>query len=76
MSDAGFRFAQEVETVSLPVAIMLVVVPSVGDGLPAISPARVVAGLPLLRRIVLAATAAGFARVMVRFAAWVINSMS
>ena len=66
MSDAGFRFAQEVETVGLPPAIMLVVVPSVGDGAEAISPARVVAGLPLLKRIVLAATAAGFGRVMVR----------
>jgi phosphatidylglycerophosphate synthase len=65
VSDAGFRFAQEVETVSLPAAIMLVVVPSVGDG-SAISPARVVAGLPLLRRIVLAAAAAGFQRVMVQ----------
>jgi len=66
VSDAGFRLAQEVETVSLPAANMLVVVPSVGDGSAAISPARVVAGLPLLRRIVLAAAAAGFRRVMVR----------
>ena len=45
---------------------ILVVVPRVAGDRPAVSPAHVVAGLPLLRRIVLAATAAGYAEILVR----------
>jgi phosphatidylglycerophosphate synthase len=45
---------------------LLVVVSSVSAAGDAISPAHVVAGLPLLRRIVLAAAAAGYDRVLVR----------
>ena len=46
--------------------MILVVVPSAPDGAAAVSPARVVAGLPLLTRIVRAATAAGYEHVFVR----------
>ena len=46
--------------------MILVVVPSAPDGDAAVSPARLVAGLPLLTRIVRAATAAGYEHVFVR----------
>jgi phosphatidylglycerophosphate synthase len=45
---------------------LLVVVPAGTDGSPGVSPRSMVAGLPLIRRIVLAAAAAGYARVLVR----------
>jgi phosphatidylglycerophosphate synthase len=54
------------KTFGLPVFGLLVVVSSASDAGDAISPAHVVAGLPLLRRIVLAAAAAGYDRVLVR----------
>jgi phosphatidylglycerophosphate synthase len=44
---------------------ILVVVPPADDAQRAISPAPVIAGLPLVRRIVLAAKAAGYAEVLV-----------
>jgi 1L-myo-inositol 1-phosphate cytidylyltransferase / CDP-L-myo-inositol myo-inositolphosphotransferase len=44
---------------------LLVVVPSATDGVPSVSPASVVAGLPLITRIVRAAMAAGYEQVFV-----------
>jgi 1L-myo-inositol 1-phosphate cytidylyltransferase / CDP-L-myo-inositol myo-inositolphosphotransferase len=44
---------------------LLVVVPSASNGGPAISPATVVAGLPLITRIIRAAKASGYADVLV-----------
>src|SRR5437667_12701262 len=43
--------------------MILVVVPSASDGAPSVAPTRVVAGLPLITRIVRAARAAGFGQV-------------
>jgi len=45
--------------------MILVVVPSVSDGAPSVAPAGVVAGLPLITRVVRAARAAGFEQVFV-----------
>ncbi|OLD29465.1 MAG: hypothetical protein AUI18_02960 [Candidatus Rokubacteria bacterium 13_1_40CM_2_70_45] len=45
--------------------MILVVVPSASDGAPSVAPTRVVAGLPLITRIVRAARAAGFEQVFV-----------
>ncbi len=66
MSDRDAQVAPAVTTFDVPVAGLLVVVSSASDAGDAISPAHVVAGLPLLRRIVLAAAAAGYDRVLVR----------
>jgi len=45
--------------------MILVVVPSVSDGAPSVAPAGVVAGLPLITRVIRAARAAGFEQVFV-----------
>jgi phosphatidylglycerophosphate synthase len=66
VSDPGARVAHAVETFTLPMTRTLVVVTPVTEAGAAIDPGHVVAGLPLVRRIVLAAAAAGYERVLVR----------
>ena len=61
---AAARPTQAGETLRLPAAV-LVVVASVRDSREAVSGTRIVGGLPLLRRIVLAATDAGYRRILV-----------
>lgn len=66
MSDGDARVAPAIEMFDRPTPGVLVVVSPMSDAGDAVSPAHVVAGLPLLRRIVLAAAAAGYDRVLVQ----------